>query len=67
MVIAPWALASLDNWGYTTYTNPYYTTQLVVDNPGVVVQEPIVYDYSQPIDTTVAIRTPARNSRASFS
>ncbi|WP_210420213.1 tetratricopeptide repeat protein [Aquisphaera giovannonii] len=35
---------SLYNWGYSSYVNPYYVNQ-----PAVVVEQPVVYDYSQPL------------------
>ena len=50
-----WGLSSwmfgpmLYNWGYSNYYNPYYGGYGDGGNT-VVVQQPIVYDYSQPID-----------------
>ena len=35
----------LYNWGYSSYSNPYY-------GGTTVVQQPLIYDYSQPIDAT---------------
>jgi tetratricopeptide (TPR) repeat protein len=35
----------LYDWGYSTYTNPYY-----VPSSTVVVEQPVVYDYTQPIN-----------------
>ncbi len=50
--VASWGIGSLWNsWGYSTYLNPYYSTALV-QQPAVVVSQPIVYDYSRPIDQT---------------
>ncbi len=43
--------SSLYNWGYSSYYNPYVST--------VVIEQPIVYDYSQPIDTQAAAAQPA--------
>jgi tetratricopeptide (TPR) repeat protein len=37
------------NWGLASYYNPYY----VVEQP-FAIEQPIVYDYSQPINPTVA-------------
>jgi tetratricopeptide (TPR) repeat protein len=37
----------LYDWGYSTYSNPYY-----VPSSTVVVEQPVVYDYSQPINPT---------------
>jgi len=39
----------LYNWGYSNYYNPYYGGYGDGGNT-VVVQQPVVYDYSQPID-----------------
>ena len=50
-----WGLSSwmfgpmLYNWGYSNYYNPYYSG-LGYGGNTVVVQQPVVYDYSQPID-----------------
>lgn len=47
--LAAWGYgSSLYNWGYYPYSNPYY-----VEQP-VVVSQPVVYNYSQPIDTAAA-------------
>jgi tetratricopeptide (TPR) repeat protein len=35
------------DWGYSTYSNPYY-------DPSLVAPQETVYDYSQPIDPTIA-------------
>jgi len=49
-----WGLSSwmygpmLYNWGYSNYYNPYYGAGYGGNT--VVVEQPIVYDYSQPID-----------------
>lgn len=49
--VASWGLGSFFNsWGYSSYVNPYYAYPAVVQQPAVVVQQPIVYDYSRPID-----------------
>ncbi len=54
--LASWGYGSaLYGWGYYPYSNPYY-----VEQP-VVVSQPVVYNYSQPIDTTAA---PAQESTA---
>jgi tetratricopeptide (TPR) repeat protein len=51
-----WGLSSwmygpmLNNWGYSSYYNPYYGGY----GAGVVAQQPIVYDYAQPIDSQAA-------------
>jgi tetratricopeptide (TPR) repeat protein len=54
-----WGLSSwvmgpmLYNWGYSNYYNPYYGAGY--GGPAtVVVQQPIVYDYGQPIDSQAA-------------
>jgi len=48
--VAAWGIGSLYNsWGYSSFVNPYYTPTVVVQQPAVVVQ-PVVYDYSRPID-----------------
>jgi tetratricopeptide (TPR) repeat protein len=43
----------LYNWGYSSYSNPYYGGYGAGAAP-VVVQQPVIYDYSQPIDATAA-------------
>ncbi len=40
----------LYNWGYSNYSNPYYGG--VGYGGAAAVQQPIVYDYGQPIDAT---------------
>jgi hypothetical protein len=59
--VAAWGVGSLFNsWGYSSFVNPYYAAQpVVVQNPAVVVQQPIAYDYSRPID--VASAPPAQS------
>jgi tetratricopeptide (TPR) repeat protein len=42
----------LYNWGYSNYSNPYYGG--VGYGGAAVVQQPIIYDYSQPIDASAA-------------
>ena len=38
----------LYDWGYSSYYNPYY-------NPAtIVVEQPLVYDYSQPLSAAAA-------------
>jgi hypothetical protein len=50
--VASWGLGSLWNtWGYSSYINPYYLPATVVQPTSVVVQ-PVVYDYSRPLDLT---------------
>jgi hypothetical protein len=45
--------SSLYNWGYMPYYNPYYVASpVVVQQPVVVSDQPVAYNYSQPIDTT---------------
>jgi tetratricopeptide (TPR) repeat protein len=54
-----WGLSSwlmgpmLYNWGYSNYSNPYYGGGYGGGNT-VVVQQPVVYDYGQPIDSQAA-------------
>jgi hypothetical protein len=55
--VAAWGIGSLFNtWGYSSFVNPYYTPTVVVQQPAVVVQQPavvaqpVVYDYSRPLD-----------------
>jgi tetratricopeptide (TPR) repeat protein len=43
----------LYNWGYSNYSNPYYGGGYDGGNT-VVVQQPVVYDYGQPIDSQTA-------------
>ena len=51
----------LYDWGTAPYDNPYY-------NPAeVVVQQPIIYDYSQPISTTATQPTQAISDLAGTS
>jgi tetratricopeptide (TPR) repeat protein len=52
--VASWGLGSLWNsWGYSSFVNPYYAPAAVVQQPTtVVVQQPVVYDYSRPLDVT---------------
>jgi tetratricopeptide (TPR) repeat protein len=51
-----WGLSSwmmgpmMYNWGYSNYSNPYYGGGYGAGNT-VVVQQPVVYDYAQPIDS----------------
>jgi tetratricopeptide (TPR) repeat protein len=56
-----WGLSSwmygpmLNNWGYSNYYNPYYGGYGGYGGANtVVVQQPIVYDYAQPIDAQAA-------------
>jgi tetratricopeptide (TPR) repeat protein len=49
----------LYNWGYSNYYNPYYGS-----GGAPVVQQPIVYDYSQPIDAQGAVPEQAVASQA---
>jgi tetratricopeptide (TPR) repeat protein len=52
MGVAAWGLGSLWNtWGYSTFANPYYAPAAVVQ-PTTVVMQPVVYDYSRPLDVT---------------
>jgi len=50
--IAAWGIGSLFNsWGYSSFANPHYIPMIApASNTTVVVQQPIVYDYSQPLD-----------------
>jgi thioredoxin-like negative regulator of GroEL len=55
--VAAWGIGSLFNtWGYSSFVNPYYTPAILVQQPAVVVQQPtvvtqpVVYDYSRPLD-----------------
>ena len=41
----------LYNWGYSNYYNPYYG-EYGYGGTNTVVQQPIIYDYSRPIDAT---------------
>ena len=41
----------LYNWGYSNYSNPYYGAAATAGRT-TVVQQPIIYDYSQPINAT---------------
>jgi tetratricopeptide (TPR) repeat protein len=47
--LSSWAYGpSLYNWGYSNYYNPYY-----YQSAPAVAGQPVVYDYSQPIDPSV--------------
>jgi len=54
--VAAWGIGSLFNsWGYSSFANPYYAAPVVVQQPAVVVAQPVVpqtvvYDYSRPLD-----------------
>ena len=54
---AGWGLSSwmfgpmLNNWGYSSYYNPYYGG---IGGNALIAQQPLVYDYSQPIDPEIA-------------
>ncbi len=53
--------STLYDWGYSPYYNPY-------NNPAeVVVQQPIAYDYSQPISTTATQPAQAMSDQAATS
>ncbi len=53
--LASWGLgSSLTSWGYSSYVNPYYAAPMAIVQPTTVVQ-PVVYDYSRPIDLTAAV------------
>jgi tetratricopeptide (TPR) repeat protein len=54
----------LYNWGYSNYYNPYYGGYGYGGNT-VVVQQPIVYDYSQPIDPQRSVPAESVISQAS--
>ena len=42
----------LNSWGYSSYMNPYYMAATTVVQPSTVVVQPVVYDYSRPLDLT---------------
>ncbi len=45
----------LNSWGYSRYSNPYYSSyNVVAAQPTVVVRQSSVYDYSRPIDISAA-------------
>jgi tetratricopeptide (TPR) repeat protein len=46
--------SSIYNMGYSPYSNPYYGGGVALGGQPVVLQQPVVYDYSQPIDTVAA-------------
>ena len=49
--VASWGLGSLWNsWGYSSFMNPYYMPATTVVQPSTVVVQPMVYDYSRPLD-----------------
>ena len=51
--MASWGLGSLWNaWGYSSFVNPYYMPTTTVVQPSTVVVQPVVYDYSRPLDLT---------------
>ena len=55
--VAMWGMGSMFNsWGYSSFVNPYYSTAYVAQPTAIV--QPMVYDYSRPIDLTAA--TPAQ-------
>ena len=48
--IAAWGLGSLfNNWGYSSYTNPYYSTAYAAQ-PAAFSAQSLGYDYSRPLD-----------------
>ncbi len=47
---------TLYNWGYSSYSNPYYY--------GGVANQPVIYNYAQPIDTTAQAPEQATTSQA---
>jgi tetratricopeptide (TPR) repeat protein len=51
--IGAWGIGSLlNNWGYSSFINPYFMPHTTVVQPSTVVVQPTtVYDYSRPIDT----------------
>ena len=51
----------LYNWGYSSYANPYF-------GGTTVIQQPIVYDYSQPIDASASVpdEGPTNQAMATF-
>src|SRR5262249_62140674 len=49
--VASWGIGSLWNtWGYSSFANPYYVPATTVVQPSTVVVQPVVYDYSRPLD-----------------
>ena len=49
--VASWGIGSmLNTWGYSSYMNPYYMPMTTVVQPSTVVVQPVVYDYSRPLD-----------------
>ncbi len=75
--VAAWGVGSLLNtWGYSSFANPYLGySSFGMQQPAVVAQQPIVYDYSRPLNPASA--PPAQavidqavasldNSRAAF-
>jgi tetratricopeptide (TPR) repeat protein len=65
-----WGLSSwmfgpmLYNWGYSNYYNPYYGSGYGLGGGNTVVAQPVVYDYSQPIDPQSATPDQAVVSQA---
>jgi tetratricopeptide (TPR) repeat protein len=75
--VAAWGVGSLLNsWGYSSFANPYLGySSFNAQQPAVVVQQPIVYDYSRPLNPASASPAPAAvdqavaildNARAAF-
>jgi hypothetical protein len=58
--LSPWLYGpSLYNWGYSSFYNPYVSS--------VVVTQPVVYDYTQPIDTLASASvTPSDSATSNF-
>ncbi len=55
--LSMWGMGSmLNSWGYSSFVNPYYSTAYVAQPTAIV--QPVVYDYSRPLDLTAA--TPAQ-------
>ncbi|MDB5349421.1 MAG: hypothetical protein JWN86_668 [Planctomycetota bacterium] len=56
--LSSWAYSpSVYNWGYSSYSNPYYVPQqpIVIQQQPVVIQQAApVYNYAQPINTQAA-------------
>ena len=49
--VASWGIGSmLNTWGYSSFVNPYYMPMTTVVQPSTVVVQPVVYDYSRPLD-----------------
>src|SRR6516165_3084087 len=51
------------DWGYSSYSNPYWSGPSATTWPSTAVVQPLAYDYSQPINTLAAPPDPGVTSQ----